>query len=224
MLAHDCRRFVMSSSCTIYGQPATVPVTEELPRQALNPYGASKIMVEEMAEWHVRQSGMRAALLRYFNPAGASERFGEDRKDETHLIPLALAAAAGQRQRVTVLGTDYPTPDGTCIRDYVHVVDLAEAHLAALNALEQHPLLALNLGTGRGASVLEVLEAVRHVTGLNVPVEYGPRRSGGADSAVTYADPSRAEHALGWHAHRDLDDMVRSAWEWRQRHPNGYAG
>jgi UDP-glucose 4-epimerase len=223
MLAHDCRRFVFSSSCTVYGQPDTVPVTEDLPRQALNPYGASKIMIEEMAEWHVSVSGLRAALLRYFNPAGASERFGEDRAHETHLIPLALAVAAGRRPQLTVLGADYPTPDGTCIRDYIHVVDLAEAHLRALEALEAQPLLALNLGTGRGASVLEVLEAVRHVTERDVPVEYGPRRPGGADSAVTYADPSRAEKVLGWRAQRGLDAMIRSAWEWRQRHPNGYA-
>jgi UDP-glucose 4-epimerase len=223
MLAHGCRRFVMSSSCTVYGQPSTVPVTEGLPRQALNPYGASKIMVEEMAEWHTRVSGMRAALLRYFNPAGASERFGEDRAHETHLIPLALAVAAGRQPKLTVLGTDYPTPDGTCIRDYIHVVDIAEAHLSALEALETHELLELNLGTGQGVSVLEVIEATRRVTSREVPVEFGPRRPGGADSAVTYADPSRAEQMLGWRATRGLDDMIRSAWEWRQRHPNGYA-
>jgi UDP-glucose 4-epimerase len=223
MLAYDCRSFVFSSSCTVYGQPATMPVTEDLPRQALNPYGASKIMVEEMAEWHTRLSGMRTAILRYFNPAGASERFGEDRAHETHLIPLALAAATSKFPQITVLGTDYPTPDGTCIRDYIHVVDLAEAHVRALQALDQHTLLVLNLGTGRGASVREVLAAVRQVTGQPVTSIDGPRRPGGADSAATYADPSKAERLLNWQATRTLEDMIASAWAWRQRHPHGYA-
>jgi UDP-glucose 4-epimerase len=222
MLAHGCRRFVFSSSCTVYGQPEQVPVTEDLPRQALNPYGASKIMVEEMAQWHSRLSGLRVALLRYFNPAGASTSFGEDREHETHLIPLALAVAAGKRPHLTIFGTDYPTPDGTCIRDYIHVVDLAEAHLLALAALDEHTLLALNLGTGRGASVREVIEAARRVTGHPIPAINGPRRPGGADSAITYADPSRAKQLLGWRATRTLDDMIASAWAWGQKFPRGY--
>ncbi len=222
MLAHDCRRFVFSSSCTVYGQPQQVPVTEDLPRVALNPYGASKIMVEEMAEWHARLSGLRTAILRYFNPAGASARYGEDHAPETHLIPLALAVAEGRLPQLTVFGTDYPTPDGTCIRDYIHVVDLAEAHIRALEALDAHELFAVNLGTGSGTSVLEVIESVRRVAGRALPVEYGPRRPGGADSAITYADPSLANELLHWRASRTLDDMVASAWAWRQRHPRGY--
>lgn len=222
MRAHDCRRFVFSSSCTVYGQPETMPVTEDLPRVALNPYGHTKIMVEEMTEWHARLWGLRAAILRYFNPAGASARFGEDRAHETHLIPLALAVAAGTRPHLTILGTDYPTPDGTCIRDYIHVVDLAEAHVKALAALEQHELLALNLGTGTGSSVRQIVAAVRGVTDREVPTVEGPRRPGGADAAVVYADPSRAEQLLGWKATRSLDEMVASAWAWRQQHPHGY--
>jgi len=224
MLAHDCTRFVFSSSCTVYGQPDTMPVTEDLPRKALNPYGATKIMIEEMTEWHVKRAGMRAAILRYFNPAGASAQFAEDRAHETHLIPLALAVALGTREHVTILGTDYPTPDGTCIRDYIHIVDLAEAHLRALQALERESLIEVNVGTGTGVSVREIIEAVRRVTGRPVPVVEGPRRPGGADAPAVYADPTRAEQALGWQATHTLDDMIRSTYEWRQRHPNGYAG
>ncbi len=222
MFAHDCRRIVFSSSCTVFGQPEHIPVTEDMPRLALNPYGASKIMVEEMIEWHTRVSGQRAAILRYFNPAGASERFGEDRAHETHLVPLALAVAQGRLPHVTVLGTDYPTPDGTCIRDYIHIVDLAEAHVRALEALDYHDLLALNLGTGYGASVREVLEAVRRVTGRPVPSVDGPRRPAGADSPAIYADPTRTHSVLGWQPTRTLDQMIVSAWDWRQRHPTGY--
>lgn len=189
----------------------------------LNPYGASKLMVEMMIEWHVRQSGLRAAALRYFNPAGASERLGEDHPQETHLIPLTLAAACGERDAITVFGDDYPTPDGTCIRDYLHVVDLAEAHVRALEALEDHPLVMLNLGTGHGYSVMEVIEAVRRITGHPVPVVVAARRPDGADSAAIYAVPGRAYEVLRWRARRGLDEMIRSAWEWRQAHPTGYA-
>jgi UDP-glucose 4-epimerase len=223
MLAHDCHRLVFSSSCTVYGQPAGVPVTEDAPCRPLNPYGASKLMVEAMTEWHVRQSGLRAAILRYFNPAGATERFGEARVQETHLIPLTLAVTRGERPVVTVFGDDYPTPDGTCIRDYLHVVDLAEAHVCALEALNEHALLTLNLGTGKGTSVLEVIEAVRRVTGHPVPMMIAPRRAGGADSAAIYANPARARDVLGWHAKRDLDDIIRSAWLWQLRHPHRYS-
>jgi UDP-glucose 4-epimerase len=224
MFAHECSRFVFSSSCTVYGQPETMPVTEDLPRQALNPYGATKIMIEEMTEWHVKLKGLRAAILRYFNPAGASERFAEVRAHETHLIPLALAVAAGERDALTIHGDDYPTPDGTCIRDYIHVVDVAEAHIRALEALEDHKLLELNLGTGVGYSVREVIEAARRVTGHSLPALVGPRRPGGADSAVIYADPSLAERTLGWKATRTLDEMIASAWDWKRRHPQGYDG
>ena len=223
MIAHDCRRVVFSSSCTVYGQPETMPVTEDMPRYALNPYGLSKVMIEEMIEWHVRLRGVRAAILRYFNPAGASERFGEDRAHETHLVPLALAVAEGKRPHLTILGTDYPTPDGTCIRDYIHVVDLAEAHVRALEALDRHEALTLNLGTGTGVSVRQIVDAVRGVTDRPVPVVEGPPRPGGADAAVVYADPSRAERILGWQARRSIDEMILSAWQWRQRNPNGYA-
>jgi UDP-glucose 4-epimerase len=222
MFAHDCLRFVFSSSCTVYGQPETMPVTESLPRQALNPYGLTKVMIEEMTEWHVQLRGLRAAILRYFNPAGASDRFGEDRAHETHLVPLALAVAEGKVPHLTILGTDYPTPDGTCIRDYIHVVDLAEAHVRALEALDAHPLLALNLGTGNGVSVRQIVNAVRGATDREVPVVEGQRRPGGADAAVVYADPSRAAEILGWRAARSLDEMIASAWAWRKRHPNGY--
>lgn len=223
MLASGCRRIVFSSSCTVYGKPDHIPVTEDTPRAALNPYGASKIMVEDMLLWHARLSGMQVAILRYFNPAGASERFGEDRPVEMRLIPFALAAAAGDQPHVTIFGTDYPTPDGTCIRDYIDVVDLAEAHTCALTALDREPLLVVNLGTGRGVSVREIITAVEQVTGRAVPVVEGARRPGGADSPAVYADPSRAHHVLGWQAKRGLDETIRSAWAWRERHPAGYA-
>jgi UDP-glucose 4-epimerase len=223
MFAHDCLRFVFSSSCTVYGQPETMPVTEDLPRQSLNPYGATKIMIEEMTEWHTRLKGLRAAILRYFNPAGASVRFAEDRPHETHLIPLTLAVASGERPSVTINGEDYPTPDGTCIRDYIHVVDVAEAHVRALEALDEHHLLELNIGRGVGSSVLEVIEAARRVTGRPIPAVVGPRRPGGADSAITYADPARAEQVLRWKATRTLDEMIESAWDWKRRHPEGYS-
>ncbi|MDQ6907762.1 MAG: UDP-glucose 4-epimerase GalE [Chloroflexota bacterium] len=222
MFAHNCLRFVFSSSCTVYGQPDQMPVTESLPRRALNPYGLTKVMIEEMTEWHAQLRGLRAAILRYFNPAGASARFGEDRAHESHLVPLALAVAAGKRPHLTILGTDYPTPDGTCIRDYIHVVDLAEAHVRALEALDNHATLTLNLGTGNGVSVRQIVDAVRGATDRPVPVEEGPRRPGGADAAVVYADPSRAAELLGWRATRTLDEMIASAWAWRQAHPNGY--
>ncbi len=222
MFAHDCPRFVFSSSCTVYGQPETMPVTEALPRHALNPYGLTKVMIEEMTEWHVKLRGLRAAILRYFNPAGASARFGEDRAHETHLVPLALAVAEGKRAHLTILGTDYPTADGTCVRDYIHVVDLAEAHVRALEALDAHTSLTLNLGTGTGVSVRQIVDAVRGVTDRSVTVVEGPRRPGGADAAIVYADPSRAAEMIGWHATRSLDDMIASAWTWRQQHPNGY--
>ena len=223
MFAHDCLRFVFSSSCTVYGQPEQMPVTESLPRHALNPYGQTKVMIEEMIEWHAQLRGLRAAILRYFNPAGATARCGEDREHETHLVPLALAVAEGKRPHLTILGTDYPTPDGTCVRDYIHVVDLAEAHVRALEALDEHPTLTLNLGTGNGVSVRQIVEAVRGATDRPVPTVEGARRPGGADAAVVYADPSRAAALLGWHATRTLDDMIASAWAWRQAHPNGYA-
>ncbi|HEY7022623.1 MAG TPA: UDP-glucose 4-epimerase GalE [Ktedonobacterales bacterium] len=223
MFAHDCLRFVFSSSCTVYGQPETMPVTEDLPRQSLNPYGATKIMIEEMTEWHTRLKGLRAAILRYFNPAGASVRFAEDRPYETHLIPLALAVATGERPSVTINGDDYPTPDGTCIRDYIHVVDVAEAHVRALEALDERRLLELNIGRGVGSSVLEVIEAARRVTGRPIPAVVGPRRPGGADSAITYADPTHAEQVLRWKATRTLDEMIESAWDWKRRHPQGYS-
>jgi UDP-glucose-4-epimerase GalE len=222
MFAHECHRLVFSSSCTVFGSPQRIPVTEDMQRHALNPYGASKIMVEEMIEWHIRVSGLQAAILRYFNPTGASERFGEDRAHETHLVPIALAVAQGRMPHVMVLGTDYPTPDGTCIRDYIHIVDLADAHVRALEALSHHDLLALNLGTGQGASVREVLEVVRRVTGHPVPSVDGPRRPAGADSPAIYADPTRAHSVLGWRATRTLDEMIASAWDWRQRYPTGY--
>jgi UDP-glucose 4-epimerase len=223
MFAHDCLRFVFSSSCTVYGQPETMPVTESLPRRALNPYGLTKVMIEEMIEWHVKLRGLRAAILRYFNPAGATERCGEDRPHETHLVPLALAVAEGTLPHLSILGTDYPTPDGTCVRDYIHVVDLAEAHVRALEALDEHAMLALNLGTGNGVSVRQIVDAVRGATDRPVPVVESARRPGGADAAIVYADPTLAAEVLGWRATRGLDEMIASAWAWRQRHPKGYA-
>lgn len=221
MIAHGCRRLILSSSCTVYGRTNHVPATEDLPLKALNPYGASKIMAEQITEWHVRQSGLHAAVLRYFNPAGASARCGEARQEETHLIPLALDVAEGKLSALTIYGTDYPTHDGTCVRDYVHVVDVVTANLRALDVLDTHPHFVVNLGSGKGTSVLEVITAAQRVTGRSIPTRDGPPRLGGVDAPAMYADISRAFQLLGWRPTHNLDSMISSAWIWRQRIHNG---
>jgi UDP-arabinose 4-epimerase len=212
------RRFVFSSTCAVYGIPHEVPITEETPREPVNPYGASKLFVEHALEAYSRAYGLRSARLRYFNAAGADEsgEIGELHDPETHLIPLALAAAAPGNAQLQVFGTDYPTADGTCIRDYIHVNDLAEAHVRALQHLENGgDSIALNLGTGQGNSVLEVIQAAEAATGRPVRRTLGPRRPG--DPPALVADVAQSQKILGWKATRTLEDIVSSAWVWMQR-------
>ncbi len=213
----DCgvRRFVFSSTCAVYGIPAKVPIAEDTPRQPVNPYGVSKLFFENALEAYDRAYGVKFASLRYFNAAGADEggMIGELHDPETHLIPSALLAASGARGELELFGADYPTPDGTCVRDYVHVNDLAEAHGLALQHLGSgKDSIALNLGTGKGYSVKEVLKKVEEVTGRPVPARVVARRPGDPPSLV--ADPGRAEKVLQWKAKRSLDDIVRTAWNW----------
>ncbi len=211
------RRFVFSSTCAVYGEPAKVPITEDNPRRPVNPYGTSKLFCEYALEAYDRAYGLRSACLRYFNAAGADEsaEIGELHDPETHLIPLALVAAAGGPE-LKVFGTDYPTPDGTCIRDYIHVNDLADAHIRALQHLEKGgDSIAVNLGSGSGNSVLEVVHAAETVTGRQVRRKIGPRRPG--DPPVLVADATLAQRALGWKATRALPEIVSSAWKWMQR-------
>jgi len=211
------RHFVFSSTAAVYGAPVATPITEDAPRHPINPYGASKLFVEHALEAYDRAYGLRFASLRYFNAAGADEsgEIGEKHSPETHAIPLLLAAAAGDIANFNLYGDDYPTPDGTCIRDYIHVNDLAQAHVAALESLVRGaPSLQVNLGTGTGHSVRELIAVVEEVTGRRVPVRTVPRRPG--DSPVLVADPSRANDILRWQATHALHDIVASAWRWAQ--------
>jgi UDP-glucose 4-epimerase len=214
-------RFVFSSTAAVYGEPQTLPITEDAPTEPINPYGRSKLMTEQMLEAFSERYGINHAVFRYFNVAGASEQRGEDHDPETHLIPVALQTLQGKRETFTVFGTDYATEDGTAVRDYVHVLDLADAHIAAVEALDR-PLGPMNLGTANGFSVQQIVDAVQEVTGRELPVQYGERRAG--DPPALIADSTRAREVLGWKPHRStLDQMIGSAWEWFQRHPDGYA-
>jgi UDP-glucose-4-epimerase GalE len=216
------RRFVFSSTCAVYGIPGQIPITEQKPREPINPYGASKLFFENALEAYSRAYGLRSVILRYFNAAGADEsgEIGEIHEPETHLIPLALAASTENGPELQVYGSDYPTEDGTCIRDYIHVNDLAEAHVRALQYLEKGgDSLAINLGTGRGHSVLEVIQAAENTTGRPVRRKIGPRRPG--DPPVLVADPAKAQRVLGWTAKRNLVDIVSSAWTWMQKESSG---
>ncbi len=221
------RRLVFSSTAAVYGTPASVPIREDAVLAPINPYGETKRTFEGALRWYAAAYGLRSVSLRYFNVAGASGRNGEVHAPETHLIPNVLAAAEG-RAALTVFGIDYPTPDGTCIRDYLHVEDLARAHLLALEATSPGDrvgvgagALAINLGNGGGFSVREVLAAAETVVGRPIPHAFGERRAG--DPPVLVADAGRAGEILGWRAqHRDIVEIVASAWAWRQAHPDGY--
>jgi UDP-glucose 4-epimerase len=213
-------RFVLSSTAATYGDPETVPIPEDAPTLPTNPYGESKRMCEQLLTWFGRIHGIRWASLRYFNAAGATEERGEDHAPETHLIPLAIDAALGRTDPLQVFGMDYPTPDGTCVRDYVHVEDLADAHVLALEHLETVESAIFNLGNGHGFSVLEVLRTVEAVAG-EVPWNPGPRRVGDPPRLVASSD--RARQVLRWAPSRDrLEVIVESALRWRQEHPHGY--
>ena len=218
------RRFVFSSSCAVYGHPPRLPITEDTPQEPVNPYGETKRDFERLLADVGPRTGMGVVSLRYFNASGATERLGEDHDPETHLIPNVLAAALGRCAALEVYGTDYPTADGTAVRDYVHVADIADAHLRALDVkLDGGSAVAVNLGTGTGRSVREVVEAARRVTGRPVPTVERPRRPG--DPPELVAAVGRAATVLGWRAlHSSLDEILESAWRWHQAHPHGYRG
>jgi UDP-glucose 4-epimerase len=221
MLSSGPRSIVFSSTAAVYGEPDSVPIREDARLQPTNAYGESKLLVEHMLAWFNRIHGFRYASLRYFNVAGAPEgphgvTRGEAHTPETHLIPLVLDVAAGRRAFISVFGNDYSTPDGTCIRDYIHVSDLADAHLLALNALNASDQLVYNLGNGKGFSVQEVIQSARRVTGHSIPVELSPRRQG--DPAVLVASSEKAIRELGWRPrYAQLDDILRTAWAWHKR-------
>ncbi len=221
-IRHGVDRFILSSTANLYGEPDQVPIAEDAALRPSSPYGESKLMIERALAWAGQRHGLRSACLRYFNAAGADPggRIGEDHDPETHLIPLVIDAALGRRDAVTVFGTDYPTPDGTCIRDYVHVSDLCDAHLLALAELDTGSV-TWNIGNGQGHSVRQVIAAVEAVGGRPVPVQLGGRRPG--DPAVLVAAADRVRAATGWTPrYGALEDMVRTAWHWRQAHPGGY--
>jgi UDP-glucose 4-epimerase len=216
-------RFVFSSTTATYGQPERIPIAEDTPQIPINPYGFTKLVVERALKDYARAYGFAGAALRYFNAAGAASdgSIGEDHKPESHLIPLVLQVALGQRERIHVFGDDYPTPDGTCIRDYVHVEDLAAAHLAALERLEEGKVIEVNLGSGVGYSVMQVINACRKVSGQSIPVVNSPRRAG--DPAKLIADSALAKTLLDWQPkYTTIEQIVETAWNWHRSHPNGY--
>lgn len=225
MLGAGVKKFVFSSTCATFGVPATLPIHEDLPQAPINPYGQTKLDVENLLKALARSHQLSFAVFRYFNAAGAAEdgAIGEDHQPETHLIPLAIDAAVGRRPDLQLFGTDYPTPDGTCLRDYVHVDDLSRAHIAAFVKLAEPAAQHFyNLGTGRPSSNREVIRAVEKVTGKKIKVVEGPRRPG--DPPALYADSARAQRELGWKVKfPDIESIVATAWKWHSTHPKGYA-
>lgn len=224
MVAHQVPYIVFSSTAATYGEPDYVPIDEEHPSNPTNPYGESKRMVENMLKWADRAHGLKYVALRYFNVAGARAdgSIGEDHDPETHLIPLVLAAAQGKRENLKLFGTDYPTKDGTCVRDYIHVEDLVDAHFLAMDYLKRgNPSAAFNLGNGQGFSNREIIEAARRVTGAPIPVVEEDRRPG--DPATLIASSQKAMEVLGWQPkYTNIEDIIATAWKWHTSHPNGY--
>ncbi len=221
MRDHDVKRFVFSSSAAVYGTPERLPIEETDPCNPQNPYGQTKLMIERILEYCRSAWGLGYVSLRYFNAAGSSERFGEDHRPESHLLPIVLDVALGRREELVVYGDDYDTPDGTCTRDYIHVLDLAEAHVLAMDACEKGFSGPLNLGSDEPHSVLDVVKAVERVTGRKVTYRVGKRRPG--DPPALLASSKRAGEVLGWRKqHSTLDEIIRSAFDWRMKHPLGY--
>ncbi len=218
MVAADVRRLVFSSTCATFGPPARVPIDETLPQRPINPYGESKLAFERILRWYDQIHGLRFVALRYFNAAGASGKFGEDHRTETHLIPNILKVALGQKPQLEIYGTDYETPDGTCIRDYIHILDLSRAHILALDARKSE---FYNLGTGGGASVREVIASRRKITGREIPLVEKPRRPGDPPRLIAASEKIKRE--LGWQPQfEELDKIIESAWKWHQKFPRGY--
>jgi UDP-glucose 4-epimerase len=222
MIESGVKNFVFSSTAALYGDPESTPIRETDRLRPTNAYGESKLLVESMLDWFHRIHGLRYASLRYFNAAGATEELGEAHRPESHLIPIILQVALGKRDSISIYGTDYPTPDGTCVRDYIHISDLAQAHMLALEALTEKPKQIYNLGNGRGFSVREVIETARRVTGHKIKAIETPRRPG--DPAVLVASSEKIQSELGWKPeHAELEQIIASAWAWHQKHPNGYS-
>jgi len=222
MKKHNCRKIIFSSTAAIFGEPEYAPIDENHPKNPVNAYGESKLIFEKILDWYNKAYGFMFNSFRYFNAAGATKKLGESHKHETHLIPLVLLTALKKRKIVQIFGTDYPTKDGTCIRDYIHVVDLAKAHILGIKNLEKHVTGKYNLGNGKGFSVLEVIEAAKQVTGINIPVEVSSRRRG--DPAILVALSELIKNELGWIPEfKSLEEIIESAWSWHKAHPDGYS-
>ncbi|HWD19608.1 MAG TPA: UDP-glucose 4-epimerase GalE [Verrucomicrobiae bacterium] len=218
-VAAGVKKFVFSSTCATYGPPDQVPMTEDLPQRPINPYGESKLMFEKLLHWYQQIHGLEFVAFRYFNAAGASAKFGEHHRIESHLIPNVLKVALGQAKECEIYGTDYPTPDGTCIRDYIHIIDLAQAHIAALQPAKRG---FFNLGNGGGYSVREVIQTCQEITGQRIPIVEKPRRPGDPPRLVASAE--KAQRELGWQPkYPKLNQIIQTAWDWHRRHPHGYA-
>jgi UDP-glucose 4-epimerase len=219
---HGVRKFIFSSTAATYGEPEIVPIPEDHRKSPINPYGKSKLVFEGILADYKAYTGLQYVCLRYFNAAGASKERGEHHRVETHLIPRVLDAAAGGLPFVDVFGTDYPTPDGTCVRDYIHILDIADSHVRALEEIDRVSGEAFNVGNSRGFSILEVIDAAERITGRKIPRKLGPRRPG--DPAVLVASKEKLKRTLGWEAsHSSLEEIIQSAWTWKQKHPRGYA-
>jgi UDP-glucose 4-epimerase len=220
---HGVKKFIFSSTAATYGEPEIVPIPEDHRKAPINPYGKSKLVFEQILADYRAYTGLHYVTLRYFNAAGATEHCGEAHRLETHLIPRVLDAASGDLPFVDVFGTDYPTPDGTCLRDYIHVLDIADSHVRALEEIDRVSGEAFNVGNSRGFSILEVIDAAERITGRKIPRKLGPRRPG--DPAVLVASKEKLKRALGWEAaHSSLEEIISSAWAWKQKHPHGYTG
>ena len=221
MLKYKVQKFVFSSSAAVYGEPESTPIEEDHPKIPVNSYGETKLMFERILEWYGRAYGLKHISFRYFNAAGASKNLGEDHRPETHLIPNVLKVPLNKTDAVSVFGSDYPTRDGSCIRDYVHVIDIAKAHILALQKIQTHSGKVYNLGSGSGYSVLEVIETSKSVVGVDIPTKMCPRRPG--DPAILLASSARVKAELGWKPEfPELDRIIESAWRWMKGHPGGY--